>query len=110
HILPISALKGDNVVVASAHSPWYVGPTLLSLLETLPVEAPAAGNSARLFVQWVIRHGGSGPQALRGYAGQLAGGRLQVGDDIKVLPSGMTAIVTRILRHDTDVAVASEGE
>ena len=110
HILPISALYGDNVVLPSQHSPWYAGPPLLSLLETLPASVPTAGDSARFFVQWVIRHGGSGPDALRAYAGQLAGGGLRVGDGIKVLPSGLTAIVTRILRFDTDVVSAREGE
>src|SRR3546814_15143177 len=59
HLVPISALKGDNVVEPSRNTPWYDGPPLLSLLETLPVAATPVSPSPRFFVQWVIRHGGS---------------------------------------------------
>src|SRR5690606_8212773 len=67
HIVPISALKGDNVVVKSPHTPWYDGPPLLSLLEELPVDDHALSGPARLFVQWVIRHGGDSKEDFRGY-------------------------------------------
>lgn len=56
HVLPLSALKGDNVVTRSARTPWYDGPTLLNLLEALPVEAQARQRPLRLPVQWVIKH------------------------------------------------------
>src|SRR5690606_25895816 len=71
HIIPISALKGDNVVEGSANTPWYSGPPLLSLLEELPISAAVDEGSSRFFVQWVIRHGGHDVNDFRGYAGQL---------------------------------------
>jgi sulfate adenylyltransferase subunit 1 len=110
HIVPISALKGDNVVEASDNTPWYDGPPLLSLLETLPVTEADASAPPRFFVQWVIRHGGSQLEDFRGYAGQLAGGSLRVGDEIKVLPSGLIAKVARLLRGDLDIAFAAGGD
>lgn len=110
HIIPMSALKGDNVVEPSENTPWYSGPTLLSLLESLPSNAAATQASSRFFVQWVIRHGGHNIDDFRGYAGQLAGAGLRVGDQVKVLPSGQTAHVARLLSFDQDVGQASGGE
>lgn len=110
HMVPISALKGDNVVDASENTPWYDGPPLLSLLETLPVAVAGANASPRFFVQWVIRHGGSQREDFRGYAGQLSGGTLKVGDKIKVLPSGLTAGVARLLRGADDIPFATGGD
>src|SRR5215213_5695570 len=77
--LPISALHGDNVVDRSEAMPWYGGPALLELLESVPVGADPAGQPARFPVQTVIRPHGSD---YRGYAGQLAAGVLSVGDDV----------------------------
>ncbi|MCH4270864.1 sulfate adenylyltransferase subunit 1 [Kerstersia gyiorum] len=96
HALPLSALKGDNVVTASARTPWYDGPTLLNLLESLPVDAPARQRPLRLPVQWVIRHGGSSVEDFRGYAGLVSSGELRVGDAVQVQPSGVTASVQAI--------------
>lgn len=96
HALPLSALKGDNVVVPSAHTPWYEGPTLLSLLEALPVEALARQRPLRLPVQWVIRHGGSSIEDFRGYAGLVSSGELRVGETVAVQPSGVQAVVQAI--------------
>ncbi|MFW7340989.1 GTP-binding protein [Pollutimonas sp. H1-120] len=110
HVVPISALKGDNVVDVSGNTPWYDGPPLLSLLETLPVAAADTSVSSRFFVQWVIRHGGSQREDFRGYAGQLSGGALKVGDEIKVLPSGLTARVARLLRGADDLSFAAGGD
>jgi len=107
HIVPLSALKGDNVVTRSGNTPWYDGLPLLALLENLAVEEPARLKAPRFFVQWVIRHGASG---FRGYAGQLAGGRLAVGDAVTVLPSGAQARVARLLRLDRDEAWARPGD
>src|SRR5690606_2197577 len=80
HILPLSALSGDNVVQPSTRTPWYGGPPLLSLLEALPLDEADWQAQPRFFVQWVIRHNGSGRDAFRGYAGQLAGGLWRPGD------------------------------
>ncbi|CAM4100579.1 sulfate adenylyltransferase subunit 1 [Kerstersia similis] len=96
HVLPLSALKGDNVVTRSARTPWYEGPTLLNLLEALPVEAQARQRPLRLPVQWVIRHGGSSVADFRGYAGLVSSGTLNVGDAVQVQPSGVEAVVQAI--------------
>lgn len=110
HILPVSALKGDNVVKASAFTPWYAGPPLLGLLEQLPLDAPVADSATRLYVQWVIRHGGSSINDFRGYAGQVSSGQLAVGAQVRVLPSGAAAHIARLHRggHPVDHAVAGD--
>ena len=79
--IPISALKGDNVVERSSEMDWYRGPTLLQFLETAPVAVRVAGGRCGFPVQYVIR---SGEQ--RAYAGQLAGGTVRPGDEVVVLP------------------------
>jgi len=110
HMLPISALHGDNVVHPSTNTPWYDGVPLLRLLETLKPNAVALHHPLRLPVQWVVRHGGDSTEHFRGYAGRLEAGTLRVGDDIAVQPSGMTARVARIVRslNDVDEAVAGD--
>lgn len=110
HIIPLSALTGDNVVRRSDNTPWYDGPPLLTLLETLPLRQDQDDGSARFFVQWVIRHNGSGVDAFRGYAGQLQGGRWRVGDGVRVLPGGTLATVTRLSRGALDVDEALPGD
>ncbi|GAB2902792.1 sulfate adenylyltransferase subunit 1 [Paralcaligenes ginsengisoli] len=110
HIVPISALKGDNVVERSGNTPWYDGLPLLALLENLPSATSAAQTPARFFVQWVIRHGGHDVNDFRGYAGQLSGGSLRVGDEIKVLPSGESAKVARLVQFDRDVDLVIGGD
>lgn len=110
HILPISALTGDNVVHSSSQALWYDGPPLLSLLEQLPVDESGELAESRFFVQWVIRHNGSGRDAFRGYAGQLSGGTWQVGDALRVLPSDEPVRIVRILRGDEELQVARDGD
>ncbi|HWK62417.1 MAG TPA: GTP-binding protein [Eoetvoesiella sp.] len=110
HIVPLSALKGDNVVASSDKAPWYEGLPLLALLESLPLRANGSGLSPRFFVQWVIRHGGDSVNDFRGYAGQLASGRLRIGDEIKVLPSGITAKVAALRQFDRDVEAVESGD
>ncbi|TFL15556.1 sulfate adenylyltransferase [Pusillimonas caeni] len=110
HIVPISALKGDNVVQASSNTPWYDGPPLLALLEELPIADLALHGPARFFVQWVIRHGGDSKDDFRGYAGQLASGALRAGDEVKVLPSGVPARVARLIAFDRDIEQARAGD
>jgi bifunctional enzyme CysN/CysC len=89
--IPISALRGDNVVDRSAPMDWYRGPTLLEYLETAPVAAGVADGPLRLPVQYVIRTGEE-----RAYAGQVAGGRVRVGDEVVVLPAGLDTRVAGI--------------
>ena len=89
--IPISALHGDNVVERSQEEDWYRGPTLLQYLETAPVAAGVAAAPLRFPVQCVIRFG-----ERRAYAGQLAGGRVAVGDEVVVLPSGLSTRVAAV--------------
>jgi sulfate adenylyltransferase large subunit len=96
--IPISALRGDNVVDASDRMPWYDGPTLLSHLEQVEVSYDHPYDvPARFPVQWVVRTGGSDGE-YRGYAGQLASGALRAGEEVVLLPSGQR---TRIAGIDT---------
>jgi sulfate adenylyltransferase large subunit len=96
--IPISALRGDNVVDASEHTPWYTGPTLLRHLEEVEVSYDHPYDvPARFPVQWVVRTGGSDGE-YRGYAGQLASGSLRAGEEVVILPSGQR---TRIAAIDT---------
>ena len=89
--IPISALLGDNVVDPSEATDWYRGPTLLQFLETAPVAAAPASGPLRLPVQYVIRAGEA-----RAYAGRLAGGTVRAGDEVVVLPSGLTTRVAGV--------------
>lgn len=90
HCLPISALVGDNVTAPSAALGWHRGPTLLQLLEEAPVR-PAANVGARLPIQHVVRLGDNSPLGARGLLGQMAGGVLRIGDEIRHWPSGLAA-------------------
>jgi sulfate adenylyltransferase large subunit len=100
--IPISALEGDNVVKRSDRTPWYDGPSVLEYLETVPIEAEGSDEALRLPVQYVIR-----PSLdFRGYAGQIASGRLNVGDRITVLPSGRHSRVRSIVTYDGELESA----
>jgi len=104
--VPLSALDGDNVAHASEHMPWYQGPTLLSVLEEVDVSQDLSQQPLRFPVQYVNR-----PDLdFRGYAGTLSAGRLQVGQRIKVLPSGVESSVARIVTFDGDLPEAIPGE
>jgi bifunctional enzyme CysN/CysC len=89
--IPISALRGDNVVERLERLDWYRGPTLLQFLEAAPVAAGVAGGPLRFPVQYVIRTGEQ-----RVYAGQLAGGSVRPGDQVVVLPAGLTTRVAAV--------------
>ena len=96
--IPISALLGDNVVERSQHTPWYDGPTLLSVLETTHISSDLNLTDTRFPVQYVIRPQSAEYHDYRGYAGRIAGGVFRQGDAVKVLPSGLTS---RIKSLDT---------
>ncbi|UVM07917.1 sulfate adenylyltransferase subunit CysN [Pseudomonas laurylsulfatiphila] len=91
--IPLSALRGDNMLEASPNTPWYQGPTLLQHLESVPLEQARQVEAAfRLPVQWVNR-----PNLdFRGYCGNVAAGSVSVGDRIRVLPSGHQSEITGI--------------
>jgi bifunctional enzyme CysN/CysC len=94
--IPISALTGANVVERSADMPWYHGPTLLYHLETVHISSDRNLIDVRFPVQWVIRPQSDEHHDYRGYAGQVAGGVLRAGDEVMVLPSGLTTTIARI--------------
>jgi sulfate adenylyltransferase subunit 1 len=95
-VIPVSALRGDNVVRASAHMDWYGGPTVLEHLQTVPLSHEPAGCPARFPVQYVIRPQTPQHPDHRSYAGQIAAGSFRVGQDVTVLPSGRTTTITAI--------------
>jgi bifunctional enzyme CysN/CysC len=104
--IPVSAVAGDNVTRRSALTPWYAGPPLLELLESMPLDAAAEHAPFRMPVQWVNR-----PNAdFRGFAGLIAAGEVRTGDSLRVLPAGRTARVARILSGDRDVPLAVAGQ
>ena len=100
--VPVSALKGDNIVHRSNVMSWYTGPSLLELLESLPSSVDTRTAPFRLPVQRVLRP----DHTFRGFAGQIASGTIRKGDAITVLPSGRTAKVERIVTWDGDLAEA----
>jgi sulfate adenylyltransferase subunit 1 len=94
--LPISALKGDNIVDRSTHLDWYEGPTLLELLEKTEVTKDINLDYARLPVQYVIRPQTEELHDYRGYAGKIISGIYRKGDPITVLPAGLTSRIKSI--------------
>jgi len=100
--VPVSALVGDNIVHKTDAMPWYMGPSLLELLEALPPSEGAVDAPFRMPVQRVIRP----DHTFRGFAGQIASGRVRAGDSIVALPSGRAAKVERIVTFDGDLAEA----
>lgn len=94
--IPISALKGDNVVNPSENTPWYQGETLLHLLENIPLKQGADEAQFRFPVQYVIRPQTAEWPDYRAYAGRISGGRIKVGDKVTILPSQTESVVSRI--------------
>lgn len=105
--IPISARDGDNVVNHSDNMSWYKGPALLEYLETVPVEHKQVTEYFRYPVQYVIRPISSKFPDFRGYAGRVAGGKIKVGDKVRVLPSGQESTVTRISQADRELEEAT---
>ncbi len=104
--IPLSALKGDNILAKSDAMPWYDGPSLMHFLETVQVEDGRSEGPLRLPVQWVNR-----PNLdFRGFSGTITAGSVSVGDAIKVLPSAVTTIVKSIVTYDGDIPQAVAGE
>jgi sulfate adenylyltransferase large subunit len=99
YFVPVSALTGDNVVHPTTAMPWYTGPSLLELLESVPAAETGASDPFRLAVQRVLRPN----QNFRGFAGQIAAGTIRPGDPIMVLPSRRTSRVHRIVTFDGDL-------
>ncbi|WP_208450238.1 sulfate adenylyltransferase subunit CysN [Burkholderia anthina] len=105
--IPMSALRGDNVIAPSSRMPWYTGGTLMQHLDTLPlVERVTRDEPFRLPVQWVNR-----PHLnFRGYAGSIASGEVRVGERVRVLPSGKESRVVSVITPAGEADVARAGE
>ncbi len=106
--IPMSALDGDNVVDRSTRSPWYDGPPLLEHLEHIEIHR-SVDVGARVHVQRVIRPQGGAHADFRGQAGVVVGGRLSVGDPVRILPSGQTSTVAALHRWGKPVNHAEDG-
>ncbi|AFA73962.1 bifunctional enzyme CysN/CysC [Gordonia polyisoprenivorans VH2] len=116
--IPVSALHGDNIATRSQNTPFYDGPTLIEHLETVPngTDAGSAASGSdrsevglRFPVQYVIRPRTPEYPDYRGYAGQIAAGRVSVGDEVVVSPSGVRTTVTQIDTADGQLATAHTG-
>lgn len=105
--MPISGFKGDNITTLSENTPWYKGTTLVEHLETVEVLSSVdADKPFRLPVQWVNR-----PNLdFRGFSGLVATGAVKAGDKIRVLPSGKTSTITRVVTYDGDLEEAVAGQ
>jgi bifunctional enzyme CysN/CysC len=105
--MPISGFLGDNITTKSDNTPWYHGPALMQHLETVPLDVTAdQAKKFRLPVQWVNR-----PNLdFRGFSGQIATGTVAPGDAVRVLPSGKTSTVSRIVTFDGDLTQAVAGQ
>jgi sulfate adenylyltransferase subunit 1 len=104
--LPISALKGDNIVEQSANLPWYEGPALLDILEQTELQKDIDHARGRLSVQYVIRPQTEELHDYRGYAGKITSGTWRKGDLITVLPSGLTSRIREISSGGREVGTA----
>ena len=104
--IPISALRGENITEASAHTDWYHGPTLLGYLETVAIQSDVQALPLRFPVQWVNRP----HQDFRGYAGTIASGVVAVGDKVRIQPSGRETTVSGIVTRDGDLIQAVAGQ
>jgi sulfate adenylyltransferase large subunit len=102
-VIPISALQGDNVVNRSDNTPWYEGPTLMHHLEHVHVASDRDMIDVRFPVQYVVRPKSDEHHDYRGYAGMVAGGVLKKGDEVVVLPSGMTSRIAGIDVFDKEI-------
>ena len=105
--IPVSALKGDNVVARSAHMPWHRGSTLMGYLESVTIDEERLQKAPlRLPVQWVNRP----HHDFRGFAGTIASGTVRIGERVRVQPSGRESKVARIVTADGDLDEAVAGQ
>ena len=104
--IPLSALRGDNIITTSDKTPWYKGQSLLAYLEQAPTASELTDENFRFPVQWVNR-----PNLdFRGFAGTIASGLIKEGDAIRVLPGGKTSTIKQVLLADTALAQGEAGQ
>lgn len=106
HFIPVSALKGDNIVNRSENMPWYQGSTLLYYLENVHIGSDENLIDPRFPVQYVIRPLTDAHHDYRGYAGRVASGIFRKGDEVLLLPSGFTTRIRRIDTYDGELEEA----
>lgn len=105
-VIPVSALKGDNILNVSERMPWYTGPTLMQHLENVSIEQDCNEQPFRMPVQWVNR-----PNLdFRGFSGRVAAGSVKPGQRIKILPGAKETTVSRITTYDGDLDTAITGQ
>ncbi|MCO5935190.1 GTP-binding protein [Mucilaginibacter sp. RB4R14] len=107
--IPVSALKGDNIVYQSSNISWYTGDSLLQHLETVEIVIDDSSAHARLPVQWVIRPQTDELHDYRGYAGRVSSGSFKVNDKVTVLPSGFSSTISKIELYDKNLEEALAG-
>jgi len=108
--IPVSALRGDNIVNNSTNMAWFTGKNLLDHLETVSVREKDTLLPSRFTVQWVVRPQTTELHDYRGYAGRVVSGVLKVGDIVKIYPSGMRSKIAKLETYDGDLAFAEEGK
>ncbi len=104
--IPISALRGDNLIHPSIHMPWYKGKTLLNQLDCIDVSPDITPQPFRMPVQWVNRP----HQQFRGFAGRVVSGQLSLGEKVKLLPSGIESSVKAITLFEKQLTTAAKGQ
>jgi len=107
HYIPISAISGDNIVEKSENFKWYRGPSLLNFLETVEVTLCDSTSEVRFPVQYVIRPQTAALHDYRGYAGKLVTGSLSKGDEVKILPAGLTSVISTVEISGNEVESAT---
>lgn len=104
--IPLSALKGDNIIKNSKFMKWYKGTTLLGFLETVEKKIPEINNSLRFPVQWVNRPNSD----FRGFSGNIEAGNASIDQKVKIMPSGQTAIINKIIFFKRNLKKAILGQ
>ena len=110
YYIPMSALKGDNIITASAEFPWFKGEALLPYLESLEVSHGYTDSPSRFQVQYVIRPQSKELHDYRGYAGRISNGTYKVGDSVRILPSAQTSTISAIEVNGEKSEQASSGQ
>jgi sulfate adenylyltransferase subunit 1 len=109
HYIPVSALKGDNIVYPSLNMNWYKEDSLLHFLETVNIDVDDSKAHARFPVQWVVRPQTDELHDYRGYAGRVSSGSFKVNDKVTVLPSGFNSTIEKIEQLDKEPSEAFAG-